>query len=98
MEEQILMTSTTLTQLADVLKKEIMEGVKEEIENLNLQKEPQQQQDELLTISQACNYLKCSKSTFFRILKKKSVKKQKRGRNTLVRMSELERYLATQDS
>ena len=87
--EQILFSGITpeqfLAQIVDAVKKEIYEQVNQpQVEELN---------DEFLTASEACEFLKCSSTKLWRLRRDKLIKSHKAGRSILIKRENLINYL-----
>lgn len=75
---------------------QIVEKTKDAVIKLLITQKPKEQncnEEEFLTQKEACEFLKCSSTTLWRLVKQKKVSSVKSGRKNLYQKSELTNYL-----
>ncbi|MFH4969415.1 helix-turn-helix domain-containing protein [Gaetbulibacter sp. M240] len=91
MNTQILLSGITPLELKDL----IIKGVKEELSKTLFKPEPAKKEDSsLLSVKEACEFLKCSTTKLWRFRKSKKLQAKKCGRNILFVKKDLENLLS----
>lgn len=81
---------------SEELIKQIVEKTKEEVVKLLVIQKPKEQncnEEEYLTQKEACEFLKCSSTTLWRLVKQNKISPVKSGRKNLYLKSQLTNYL-----